>query len=71
MRRFMLWLQGYDLVVQYKPGKYLFVADTLLRAPLKETALNEVDNDFKLHCNMITSEIALPSREVDQIKIGM
>ena len=33
----MLQLQKYDLQVAYKPGKYLYVADTLSRSYLQET----------------------------------
>ena len=34
---FLLQLQKYDLQVTYKPGKYLYVADTLSRSYLQET----------------------------------
>jgi transposase len=33
----MLQLQKYDLKVTYKPGKEMYVADTLSRSYLKET----------------------------------
>ncbi|CAB4027043.1 Hypothetical predicted protein [Paramuricea clavata] len=33
LQRMMLSLQKYDLTVQYKPGKSLYIADTLSRAP--------------------------------------
>lgn len=34
---FMLRLQSYDLKVDYNQGKFLFKADTLSAAPLKDT----------------------------------
>ena len=37
LQRFLLQLQKYDLQVTYKPGKYLYVADTLCRSYLQET----------------------------------
>ena len=37
LQRFLLQLQKYDLQVTYKPGKYLYVADTLSRSYLQET----------------------------------
>ena len=37
----MLTLQKYELMVSYKPGKSLFIADTLSRAPGAETATME------------------------------
>ncbi|KAK7106746.1 hypothetical protein V1264_017967 [Littorina saxatilis] len=37
LQRFMLQLQKYDLKVKYKPGKEMYVADTLSRSYLPET----------------------------------
>ena len=37
LQRFLLQLQKYDLRVTYKPGKYLYVADTLSRLYLQKT----------------------------------
>ena len=37
LQRFLLQLQKYDVQVTYKPGKYLYVADTLSRSYLQET----------------------------------
>ena len=37
LQRFLLQLQKYDLQVTYKPGKYLYVADTLCRSYFQET----------------------------------
>ena len=37
LQRFLLQLQKYDLQVTYKPGKYLYVADTLSQSYLQET----------------------------------
>lgn len=36
LQRFMLRLQCYDFDVRYKPGKYLYVADTLSRNASKK-----------------------------------
>jgi hypothetical protein len=37
LQRFLMQLQKYDLQVTYKPGKYMYVADTLSRSFLQET----------------------------------
>ena len=37
LQRFLLQLQKYDLQVTYKPGKYVYVADTPSRSYLQET----------------------------------
>ena len=45
LQRIMLRLQCYDLQVEYEPGKNLYIADTLSRAPegQNETAANSKD----------------------------
>ena len=44
-------LQKYSLEVKYRPGKELFVADTLSRAPLQEQASKL---DYKFDVNVLT-----------------
>lgn len=56
LQRFMLRLQAYNIDVNYKPGKYLFIADTLSRSPLPEK-LTKMDDDVELHCDMIMTQI--------------
>lgn len=45
LQRVLLRLQRYDLQVKYEPGKNLFIADTLSRAPevSNETTANKKD----------------------------
>ena len=57
-----LWLQRYDLEVEYKPGKNLFIADTLSRAPevSNETTANKKDEFEVLTLeNLRVSEVEL------------
>lgn len=68
LQRFMLRLQCYNLNVFYKPGKYLYIADTLSRCPLKDNALTEFDNDVTLHCNFLKTHMDIPFSNVDEIK---
>ena len=37
LQRMVLSLQKYELIVNYKPGKSLYIADTLSRAPGSQT----------------------------------
>lgn len=67
LQRFMLRLQGYNLTVVYKPGRYLKIADTLSRAPLEDTALSEVDKEIALHCNFISSHLEFPFADIDAV----
>lgn len=55
----MLRLQPSELNVIYKPGRYLYVADTLSRAALPEQALTDLDQDIDLHVNLIMSGISI------------
>ncbi|KAL9987237.1 hypothetical protein ACROYT_G001509 [Oculina patagonica] len=62
LQRMMLSLQHYDLQVEYEPGKNLFIADTLSRAPEEsnETAANTKDEFEVLTLeNMPISEVKL------------
>lgn len=64
LQRFMLRLQCYNLNVVYKPGKYLYIADTLSRCSVKESSLVEFDSEVSLHCNFLKSHMELPFSNV-------
>jgi hypothetical protein len=55
MQRMRLRLQRYDLQVSYKPGKEMFIADTLSRAPIKLKTGNDTLFDESLEVNMINA----------------
>lgn len=59
LQRFMLTLQRYDLLVNYKPGKCLQIADTLSRSPLPDITLKDLDKEISLHCNFIESNLEI------------
>ena len=48
LQRMLLHLQKYDLNVEYRPGTSLVIADTLSRAPSKETEMEDQDL-FQVH----------------------
>lgn len=68
LQRFMMRLQAYDLDVRYKPGKEMFTSDTLSRASLPESILEEIDKDLKLHCNLVLSNIEINPDTLELIK---
>lgn len=68
LQRFMMRLQAYDLEVRYKPGKQMFLADTLSRAALPNNVLEEIDEDLKLHCNLVLSNINIDQDSLELIK---
>lgn len=51
LQRMLLTLQKYDLDVIYKPGKSLFIADTLSRAPRKQVQQEQATSDelYQVH----------------------
>lgn len=68
LQRFMMRLQAYDLEVKYKPGKEMFTADTLSRSSMPESILEEIDNDLRLHCNLVLSNIEINPDTLQSIK---
>lgn len=68
LQRIMLRLQPYDLLVTYKPGKYLYVADTLSRAALPENVLIDIDKDLDLHVNLLVANLSLSPKSLQEIE---
>jgi len=64
----MLKLQSYDLKVTFVPGKLLIIADTLSRAALKITEVDEIENDIILNVQNVISNIAISKNKLDLIK---
>ena len=48
LQRMMLQLQRYDLMLVYKKGSQLFIADTLSRAQLSETAPTDIHEGYEV-----------------------
>ncbi|CAF4891510.1 unnamed protein product [Pieris macdunnoughi] len=68
LQRIMLRLQPYDLNVIYKPGKYLYVADTLSRAALPEQSLHDLDSDLDLHVNLVIRSLSISPNKLKSIQ---
>ncbi|GBN03223.1 Retrovirus-related Pol polyprotein from transposon 17.6 [Araneus ventricosus] len=51
MQRFYLQLQCYDYEIFYKPGKEMFVSDTLSRAPLNKNHFPTPEEDSSFICS--------------------
>ena len=56
MQRMRLRLQRYDLKVSHKPGKEMFIADTLSRAPIKVKADQLFDESLEINVINATQE---------------
>ena len=53
LQRMMLRLRRYDLKLEFKPGKYLTVADTLSRAFDRSVKKSNTEEEIKAHVDMI------------------
>ncbi|CAC5402113.1 unnamed protein product [Mytilus coruscus] len=53
LQRMLLRLQKYEIILQYRPGKEMYLADTLSRAYLKETSDTSITTDEIESINMI------------------
>lgn len=45
LQHMMMRVQGFDIKVVYTPGKYMHIADTLSRAPMKESKHDRVTDE--------------------------
>lgn len=66
----MLRLQRYDLNITYKPGKEMYVADTLSRATssVKETEIQEQEEILKIHVTTFMNNLPIAEREKGQLR---
>lgn len=70
LQRIMLRLQPYDLNVTYKPGKYLYIADTLSRAALPEHSLQELESDLDLHVTLVIKAVSVSPNKLKEIQFN-
>ncbi|KAG1651802.1 hypothetical protein GQR58_026737 [Nymphon striatum] len=75
LQRLLLRTQKYDLIVTYHPGKYMYLADTLSRAPDKSTNTsndgmfkNELDDDVLIHTHTLISNLSVSPHKLQEIK---
>ena len=67
LQRFRIRLQEFDLSVKYKPGKLMYLADTLLRSPIDSDDVIE-DGDMKAHVNLINYMINVSPEKQNVIR---
>lgn len=67
LQRMLLQLQCYDIDLVHKAGKYMFIADTLSRAPLPDVD-DYLDKEIALHVNLVRSSFAVRPETIDKIK---
>lgn len=70
LQRMMMALQKYNLNVTYVPGKYMYVADALSRAPLPDTEITDVEKEMQVHVNLLISSLAVSKDKLHEIKVA-
>lgn len=68
LQRIMLRLQPYDINIVYKPGKYLYVADTLSRCALAENALTDLEDDIDLQVNLVINSLSISPHKMKEFQ---
>ncbi|KAJ2949202.1 hypothetical protein O0L34_g6147 [Tuta absoluta] len=61
-------LQGYQLQIEYKPGKLMFIADTLSRAATEKGSDDDVQQDVTVHVNLLMENISVSPEKIKKIK---
>lgn len=67
LQRILINLQQYDLEVQYKPGKQLYLADTLSRSSYDDKEFDLKEKEIDLQLNFI-NYVSISPQKFDQIK---
>lgn len=68
LQRMMLRIQGYDLVVTYKPGKYMYIPDTLSRAPLPDLYEDNITTAVLSQVKMVVNSIPMSLSKFTLVK---
>ena len=66
IQRFIMFLQKYDFVVNYVPGKDLVCSDTLSRAPLKEQAPETSETEVNCQVHLVISSFPISTERLKQ-----
>lgn len=66
LQRMLLKVQPYNLVVKYKPGKLMYVSDTLSRAVVNEPDV--FDRELDCHVNLLVHNLPISETQLDRFK---
>lgn len=70
IQRLMLKVQAYNLIVKYKPGSLLYIADTLSRSPLPNyeiETLDRIEDDVICQVNNVIDNLPISKNKQDEI----
>ena len=66
LQRILLRMQKYDYTLEYKPGEVL--PDMLSRAPLPETADDNMEEEIALHVHLVQSSLPVSKLSLEEIR---
>lgn len=69
LQRMMLRVQRYDFQVKYTPGKYMFVADTLSRAPLPDLLNNKVSEELEEQTCFLIQNLRFSGGRLETVRV--
>nr|XP_034840382.1 uncharacterized protein LOC117996432 [Maniola hyperantus] len=68
LQRMLLKLQQYCIKIQYKPGKMLFIADTLSRAATEQGTDEDVCKEVMIHLNTLYDNVEATPEMLNKIR---
>ncbi|KAJ0169313.1 hypothetical protein K1T71_015197 [Dendrolimus kikuchii] len=68
LQRMMMRVQGYEFKVIYTPGKYMYIADTLSRAPLKELMQDGVSAEVETQTCFMLQNVPFSPQKLEKIQ---
>ncbi|XP_052756325.1 uncharacterized protein K02A2.6-like [Galleria mellonella] len=68
LQRMMMRVQGYDFKVVYTPGKYIYIADTLSRAPLKDLMHDRVTDEIEIQTCFVLQHVPFSEEKMKIIR---
>lgn len=68
IQRLMLRLQKYDINVVHKPGKLMYISDTLSRAYLQEVDPENFEAEMNAQVHMLLSTVAVSDVKLEQFR---
>ena len=68
LQRILINLQHYDFVVKYKPGKLLYLADSLSRSSYDDKNFQLLEKEIELQLNLI-NYVSVSPKKFEEIKV--
>ena len=69
IQRFIMFLQKYNFVVNYVPGKDLICSNTLSRAPLKERTPEIAETKLNCQAHSVMSSFPIRTERLKQLEV--